>query len=330
MALERSILEYPIPPNIQAEIANQFWGNGGFQLGHLRPYFQYYTEQCRIVYQSHKTRLPLKTHSDIIEIATDILGGLTRYEVRDKLDGRCNTSNAQIDDTLDACIDLTIRLLFMLDVGEFPNYFSGRRKLVWSNGSLRDFMKEVYPEKLPLNNDGIKLGRGFDVYNMVRIAGFNIELTTNLSDHLRLRDADKTVTIFHHASFLKGQRQLPFFPDGLVDETLATLSLLFPQGDRNTEKWYNKQESPDELDHEVQECGSPQRRIDKYNYWHDRLVILKEAFDETRPSTLSQWWNDRREGTQWYTLWVAILLTLLFGLIQSIVGALQLYKTYNP
>lgn len=120
------------------------------------------------------------------------------------------------------------------------------------------------------------------------------------------------------------------FPDNFVNETLATLALLFPQGNQNTEKWYKKQESPDELDHEVHKCGSPQRRIDEYNFWHDRLVILKETFDETRPSTLSQWWNDRREGTQWYTLWVAISLTLLFGLIQSIVGALQLYKTYNP
>lgn len=207
MSLERSILEYPIPLSTQAEIANRFWGNGEFYLEYLGPYFQYYTEQCRVAYQSQKTRLPLKTHSNITEIATDILGGLTRCEVRDKLDGRFNTSNAQIDDTLDAYIDLTVRLLFMLDVGEFQNSFSGRRKMVWSNGSLQDFMKEVYREKSPLNNNDIKLGRGFDVYNMVKIAGFNVELTTNLSDHLRLRDIDKTVTIFHHASFLKGQQK---------------------------------------------------------------------------------------------------------------------------
>lgn len=122
----------------------------------------------------------------------------------------------------------------------------------------------------------------------------------------------------------------PFFPKRFIDETLATLALLFPQGDRACRKWYNKQDQFDDLDHSVLNCGSAQRRIDTYSYWHDRLVILKEEFDESRPSTLSQWWNDRREGTQWYTLWVAIALTLLFGLIQSIVGAMQLYKTYYP
>jgi hypothetical protein len=120
------------------------------------------------------------------------------------------------------------------------------------------------------------------------------------------------------------------FPEGFIDETLATLALLFLQGNRNIRKWYDSQIPFDERDHDVLKCGSAQRRIQRYKYWHDRLVVLKEEFDESRPSTLSQWWNDRREGTQWYTLWVAISITLLFGLIQTVVSILQLYKAYYP
>lgn len=70
------------------------------------------------------------------------------------------------------------------------------------------------------------------------------------------------------------------------------------------------------------------RQIDNFGYWHDRLVILKEVYDEAQPSTLSQWWYDRRNGVQWYTFWVALLvliLTILFGLIQCIEGAIQAY-----
>lgn len=47
----------------------------------------------------------------------------------------------------------------------------------------------------------------FNVCNIVRIAGFKVELTTNLADHLLLRDADRTLTIFLHVSYLMGQRQ---------------------------------------------------------------------------------------------------------------------------
>ena len=78
------------------------------------------------------------------------------------------------------------------------------------------------------------------------------------------------------------------------------------------------------------------RQMENFGYWHDRLVILKEVYDEARPSTLSQWWYDRRNGVQWYTFWVALLvliLTIMFGLIQCIEGAIQAYvalKQWQP
>ncbi|KAL4925212.1 uncharacterized protein BDV17DRAFT_300385 [Aspergillus undulatus] len=307
MSLDHSILESHMTSDTQNEIASRFWGSGSCQSCHLRSYFQYYTEQYMIIYQSYKAQLPLKTHQDILEIATDILDNLPRSEVKEKFMRRCTSRDSAVDDALDSSIDLAVRLVFMLDVGVFRHVFSA-----------------------PLSHDSLKLGRDFNVSSMVRIAGFKVELTSNLTDHLRLRDAKRTVTVFHHASFLKSQQQSMFFPTGFIDKTLATLALLFPKGDRSCEKWYKKQGASDELDDHVLKCGPAQRRIDEYNYWHDRLVILKEEFDESRPSTLSQWWNDRREGTQWYTLWVAISLTLVFGLFQSITGAMQAYKSYHP
>lgn len=86
----------------------------------------------------------------------------------------------------------------------------------------------------------------------------------------------------------------------------------------------------------ARECGQlkkSERQIDKFRYWHDRLVVLKQVFDEAEPSTMKQWWNDRRKRVQWYTFWVAALvlgLTIFFGLIQCIEGAMQVYKAYHP
>ncbi|KAL6236528.1 hypothetical protein BDW75DRAFT_239182 [Aspergillus navahoensis] len=187
--LDQSILESPVTASTQDKIASRFWGSVTTQPGHLRPYFQYYTEQCRIIFQSYKSRLPIKTHADIVDIAADIVSGLPRAEVKGRLGRKYNHSETDTDDVLDACIDLSLRLIFMLDAGEFQNTFSGREKLVWTTGTIHEFMRETFPEKIQLNHDGLKLGRGFDVSSMIHIAGFNVELTTNLADHLRLHDA---------------------------------------------------------------------------------------------------------------------------------------------
>lgn len=57
-------------------------------------------------------------------------------------------------------------------------------------------------KQIEMEHDRIKLGPVFNVYNIVRIAGYKIVLNANLADHLLLRDSDKTITIFHHASLL--------------------------------------------------------------------------------------------------------------------------------
>jgi hypothetical protein len=75
-----------------------------------------------------------------------------------------------------------------------------------------------------------------------------------------------------------------------------------------------------------------QRRLENFVFWRDRLVILKQAFDEAQPKALSQWWYDRRNGVQWYTFWVAILVfvtAIFFGVVQSVEGALQVYLAFE-
>ena len=75
------------------------------------------------------------------------------------------------------------------------------------------------------------------------------------------------------------------------------------------------------------------RNIRNFKYWHDRLIILKEVFDDAEPRTIRQWWYDRRKRVQWYTFWVAALvlvLTVFFGLVQSIEGGIQAYAALHP
>ncbi|KAK3338914.1 hypothetical protein B0H65DRAFT_432406 [Neurospora tetraspora] len=216
----------------------------------------------------------------------------------------------------------------MIEVGELKNTFSGRQPLVWTKGTVDDFVHELFEPQTSQNLERGKFGRLFTAQNLALIAGFRVELTTNLADHLLFRDSDKTVMIFHHATFLSHQLGNTIFPPDFVSETLDTLALLFPQNDAASRKWYRKQGERSELDMAVLNCGSRHRRtrLEEYHYWHDRLLILKEEFDEARPTTIAQWWNDRRDGIQWYSLWIVMGLTLFFGLVQSIEGAVQVYQ----
>jgi len=286
---------------------------------------------------------PISDHATVIQLAQDVKGGLTRQEIVRKLESKRSRSpgaNSVVDvaETVNGAIDLVSRLLLMCDVGRpaANRTASGRAFRIWNQGTISDFTANTFPVQRSNRHGGIQLDTNFNARNLDAIGGFRVELTNNLLDHLEVVDIEgrTTVMIFHHASFLKNQ-EYPFFPDGFVEETLQTLALLFPQNRwyKKTTSWYHKNLVSETTDADVAvfDCGPlSMTDIDAYHFWHDRLVRLKMLYDQAKPRTLRQWWNDRREGTQWYALWIAVGCTVFFGLVQSIEGAMQVYKSYHP
>ena len=117
--------------------------------------------------------------------------------------------------------------------------------------------------------------------------------------------------------------------DHLIDETLRTIALLIPANDPGSRKWFKNKRKGLSLDSKAGSYNAPnssERQIERFQYWRDRLVILKQAFDDSEPGGIASWWYDDRKKVQWYTFWVAaavLLLTVMFGLIQSISGIVQ-------
>lgn len=145
----------------------------------------------------------------------------------------------------------------------------------------------------------------------------------------------------------RSNKNSTLYPDGLVNETLRTLALLFPQSEfsssirdsNNKRVWFEKLcsvSSPCLVDPQVALCGNlraEERQIERFAYWRDRLIILKQMYDDATPKTIKQWWHDRRNGERWFTFWVAVLvlmITITLGLVQCIESALQVYKAYYP
>ncbi|KAI0007014.1 hypothetical protein F4779DRAFT_619987 [Xylariaceae sp. FL0662B] len=301
----------------QRSIALSYFGSS--ETDDLRHYFRYYSSQCIQVAQVSGTGFPLRSVQDVTDVAADIRARISYADIKTRLASRfassygsdaTKTSESQIDNA----ISLVIRLLMMLDVGNFQNAYTGRARFVWESGTVDDFLRNIpiFSRNAPTHGSGGKFNAVFNARGIERIAGIKVRLTTNISDHLLLREEMKTLTVFHHASFLKRQQK--------------PLLCYFRKGNQAVQKWYHQLGDADDLDPKAIKCGSPERYIDNYTFWRDRLSILKDAFDEAQPSTLTQWWNDRREGVQWYTLWLAIGFTVFFGLIQSIEGAIQVYK----
>ena len=123
--------------------------------------------------------------------------------------------------------------------------------------------------------------------------------------------------------------QSNILPNDFLEETLRTVALLLPPADFDCSAWVRNHHKGDVLD-AIRSLYAAQWNIESYTYWRDRLMILEEAFDQSEPASISQWWYDRRRKVQWYTFWVAILvliLTIIFGLIQSITGIIQAWAS---
>jgi hypothetical protein len=105
---------------------------------------------------------------------------------------------------------LATRLLCMLKIGLTTGYFVPGSELAWAPDpqcSIREHVNAQFSTKF--EGVDVKLPQLFNAMNLERIAGIGICWTSNLVDHLKMRDDDTIVLIFYHASFLKAQMDSP-------------------------------------------------------------------------------------------------------------------------
>jgi len=116
------------------------------------------------------------------------------------------------------------------------------------------------------------------------------------------------------------------YPPDFLRETAATVFLLVDETDPDCRKWVRKTQDGLNIDIELGLLPLAPRSLNDYPYWGEHLKHIKEAFDRAEPRTLREWINDRRFGVRRFNFWVALvalLLTTLFGFIQSITGIIQ-------
>jgi len=122
--------------------------------------------------------------------------------------------------------------------------------------------------------------------------------------------------------------QAALIPTTVIDETILSLRLLFPDWDPQTSKFLHKMNQAGL----VEEHAYPDRLyLSDFHFWRDRLSEICFEY-QSPPSKWRQIWADRRNRLQWYTFWLAIaifVLTVVFGLISSVAAVLQTIYAYQ-
>src|SRR3569833_148331 len=169
-----------------------------------------------------------------------------------------------------------------------------------------------------------------NVDDLRKIGGFRIEWTDDLMYHLTLRGP--TIYLFHHVSVLNRMREsIPssVLPPMFIEETVATISLLIPPTRASCNRWLSAEIQSRGLDRNLMYRTSALKTIKEYPFWGERLDVISEALNSSKPKNLFQWWHDRRDMKEWWGFWLVvagIFLTVLFGLIQSVTGIIQVTR----
>jgi hypothetical protein len=132
-------------------------------------------------------------------------------------------------------------------------------------------------------------------------------------------------------------------PDLLID-TLSTYNLLFPSTDEASQVMLRDAVKQDHAfaegfsvfsrGHEgPRDARNPENMADLYQrfpHWAERLDVLWREIENPTPVTRIERWSERRKSARWATWWVVLglLCALLFGLMATVLGALQVWISY--
>lgn len=146
----------------------------------------------------------LKSWSEICHLIQQLQADFDRPDILACLKSQ---TQALSDEACESSIDLAARLLLMLKFGVVKHQAVPRGHLVWSSGTLRQFVQSHFDEPPKLSCDGTRLPKSFDAWTIEKVAGIEIGFTDNLADHLLLVEDDSKLLIFYYASFLERQHK---------------------------------------------------------------------------------------------------------------------------
>ncbi|KAF2229969.1 hypothetical protein EV356DRAFT_454782 [Viridothelium virens] len=228
-------------------------------------------------------------------------------------------------------VDLTIHFWLTLSVCsatiQLPRFNSSSTVAHWeSDWSMEDIISRCFPtHDFSNSNTDAKIQHDLTAVNIQREAGIRICWTSNLTDHLLYNSLHRTLCIYaHKACIISHTKQVDcVIPKQVLLETLWTLEILFPYGDKKTRHFLKEEKQPLHRIH--QPSPSTTLELQVFIIWRRRLEELIDAFNAPRIG-YRQLRYSRNNPMQWWTFWLAAIiavLTIIFGIISSITALEQ-------
>ncbi|KAK3361039.1 hypothetical protein B0T24DRAFT_692682 [Lasiosphaeria ovina] len=330
----------PIPRALRALLLDRLWPLSGQQAtgqdaDHFEAYFAHFEQERSPAVLNHHA---IQTFADFLTMLEIICGNPTASLTAIRsLVAAVNPGLCSDQPKLSASIELVVRLWLLVSVRiTMParqHTYLLEVSLPWpDNLSLADVLQRHLSQPPPPAASQVSTAERFsdhlNVVDMRKITGVRVLWTANLGEHLVSQDS--CAYLFHHVAALKRIRDSvscnAFLPPAFVDETLATINLLVPLEDGRCNAWLGGEIARLSLDDQLVYRKAANRSKRGFVFWQDRLLAFSDAFDRARPSGLAQWWHDRRDMGRWWNYWLVVAglgLTVLFGLVQSVTGILQ-------
>ena len=299
----------------------------------------WYDDQCEAAVR----QVSVNTHREVLAIIALLQdASASREDIFERIR---LTDAISSKEHINGSIELAARLWLTISIGSLQQSLAPGDTISWQDEPLCKTIDQIIcPEKVL--GDQIRLPKIFNAANLERIASIKILWTSNLADHLCLTNDDTELRLYHQVSFLELHKN-KYLQDSLcspavrltgfrsilhedfIQETIRTLALLIPSTDRASQAWFHQKQRSHGLDSRAGSYGpldAASRQTQCFFHWRDRLIVLKQVFDDSEPHTIYSWWYDDRKKVQWYTFWVAafvLILTIVFGMTQSIAGVVQ-------
>lgn len=312
----------PLSQECQKQLLNLCWatpsqhGLEEWDHEHFALYFHHYHQYCYNVPEELKSC----THRHICQSVQQISQGKREFceEALAKLlpmgSGRMLAKE---------CIDFAGKAIMFIDLSQWQDH-----------ETVEQFLERRFAVNVKPATD-FRMPRSFNARTFAKVAGINVQWSRELTRHLEVAGNDNVIAIFHSITALDLYEKSgmgTIFPPGFLEETRRTLSLVLPIADDKTKSWLKSEQRKTKLDPVIASCPhlpAAQRHIKNFPFWGDRLVIIKDVYDEHQPRGISQMWRDNRNQVQWWTFWIAIVVFLL-TVTACVEGALQVYKAYHP
>jgi hypothetical protein len=163
----------------------------------------YFDDWWDVHYQNCRRQISVKSEEELLLITAHLRNTQSTQDsickdLKTKKSSWCDQNDAEIT----ASIVLAARLFLMLSIGEIEFSSPPGQLVHWKTNTVDSALDEAFNQRSSFSSL-MRIPQVFTALNLEIIAGIKICWTSNLADHLLLKEDESSVMIFHHATFLK-------------------------------------------------------------------------------------------------------------------------------